>query len=89
MVVISAIMLKHLKMDSPNKNNILNEGQVEGVVVESLPNTMFRVEIPEGKIILTYLAGKMRIHRIKILVGDKVRVQLDPYGERGRIIRRL
>jgi len=50
---------------------------------------MFRVEIPEGKIILTYLAGKMRIHRIKILVGDKVRVQLDPYGERGRIIRRL
>ncbi len=76
-------------MDLPSKNNILAQGQVEGVVVECLPNTMFRVEISEGKVILTYLAGKMRIHRIKILVGDKVRVQLDPYGERGRIIRRL
>lgn len=76
-------------MDSPSKNNNASAGQVEGVVVESLPNTMFRVDIGNDKVILTYLSGKMRINRIKILVGDKVRVQLDPYGERGRIVRRL
>lgn len=75
-------------MDTNNKNNPLIGEQVEGVVVESLPNTMFRVDIG-GKIILTYLAGKMRIHRIKILIGDKVRVQLDTHGEKGRITRRM
>ncbi|MEI6296696.1 MAG: translation initiation factor IF-1 [bacterium] len=76
-------------MDTNIKNNQSIGEQVEGVVTESLPNTMFRVDIGNSKIILTYLAGKMRINRIKILIGDKVRVQLDPYGERGRIIRRM
>lgn len=63
---------------------------VEGVVFEALPNTLFRVEFAGGaEPVLAYLAGKMRLHRIKVLVGDKVQVQLDPYGGRARIIRRI
>lgn len=62
---------------------------VEGIVVEALPNTLFRVELREGQEpVLAYLAGKMRLHRIKVLVGDKVQLQLDPYGGRARIVRR-
>ena len=61
---------------------------VEGVVDEALPNTLFRVRIADDKLVLAYLAGKMRLHRIKVLVGDRVQVQLDPYGGRARIIRR-
>ena len=61
---------------------------VMGIVTEALPNTLFRVDIGEGKIILSYLAGKMRMHRIKVLVGDKVEVLLDPYGGKCRIIKR-
>lgn len=63
--------------------------EVQGVVEEALPNTLFRVSLESGEIILTYLAGKMRLHRIKVLVGDKVMVKLDPYGGKGRITRRL
>lgn len=59
-----------------------------GIVVEALPNTLFRVDIGDGKIILSYLSGKMRMHRIKVLLGDKVEVLLDPYGGKGRIIKR-
>ena len=62
---------------------------VIGTVTEALPNTLFRVDIGDGKIIITYLAGKMRIHRIKVLVGDRVEVLLDPYGGKGRIIKRV
>lgn len=62
---------------------------VEGVVEEALPNTLFRVKLPSGDIQLAYLAGKMRLHRIKVLVGDKVSLQLDPYGGRARITRRF
>lgn len=62
---------------------------VEGRVVEALPSTLFRVETSTGKEILSYLGGKMRIHKIKVLVGDKVAVQVDPYGGKGRIIKRL
>jgi len=61
---------------------------VEGIVEEALPNTMFRVKLPDGNIVLAYLAGKMRLHRIKVLVGDTVSVQLDPYGGKARITRR-
>ena len=64
-----------------------------GVVVEALPDTLFRVKIEEGqeteKEILAYLGGKMRMHRIKVLIGDVVEVILDPYGGKGRIIKRL
>jgi len=61
---------------------------VMGIVTEALPNTLFRVDIGGDKIIISYLAGKMRMHRIKVLVGDKVEVLLDPYGGKGRIIKR-
>jgi translation initiation factor IF-1 len=63
--------------------------EVQGVVEEALPNTLFRVSLDSGEVLLTYLAGKMRLHRIKVLVGDKVMVKLDPYGGKGRITRRL
>ena len=62
---------------------------VPGVVDEALPNTLFRVKLESGEIVLAYLAGKMRLHRIKVLVGDRVHVQLDPYGGRARITRRV
>lgn len=61
-----------------------------GTVVESLPNIMFRVQLDEGgEEILTYLSGKMRLHRIRVLVGDKVLLELEPYGGKARIIKRL
>lgn len=63
--------------------------EVQGVIEEALPNTLFRVNLDSGENILAYLAGKMRLHRIKVLVGDKVLVKLDPYGGKGRITRRL
>ena len=60
--------------------------QVEGAVVEALPNAMFRVELENGHIILAHVAGKMRMHFIRILAGDKVTVELSPYDlTRGRI----
>lgn len=63
-------------------------GVVEGIVEEALPNTLFRVQFAGGESTIAYLAGKMRLHRIKVLVGDRVLVQLDPYGGRARITRR-
>ena len=63
--------------------------EVEGIVKESLPNTMFRVEIKSGHVILAHLSGKMRKHYIRIVPGDKVKVALSPYDlSRGRIIYR-
>ncbi|MBN1793625.1 MAG: translation initiation factor IF-1 [Candidatus Omnitrophica bacterium] len=63
--------------------------EVEGVVVESLPNATFRVELEQGHRILAHVSGKMRMHFIKILPGDKVRVQLSPYDlTKGRIVYR-
>lgn len=63
--------------------------EIDGVVKEVLPNTLFRVEIEGGRVVLCHLSGKMRIHFIKILPGDKVRIEMTPYDkERGRIILR-
>ena len=62
---------------------------VDGIVEEALPNTLFRVKLPDESLVMAYLAGKMRLHRIKVLVGDRVSVQLDPYGGRARITRRM
>ncbi|MEX0917474.1 MAG: translation initiation factor IF-1 [Candidatus Paceibacterota bacterium] len=62
---------------------------VEGVVEEALPNTLFKVHLDSGEEVLAYLAGKMRMYRIKVLVGDKVTLALDPYGGRARIVRRM
>ncbi len=60
--------------------------EVEGTVVEPLPNAMFRVELENGHKILAHISGKMRMHFIRILSGDKVKVQLSPYDlTRGRI----
>jgi translation initiation factor IF-1 len=66
-----------------------NKEEHRGVVTESLPNTLFRVQTEDGKEVLAYLAGKMRLHRIKVLVGDQVSLHLDPYGGRARITRRF
>ncbi|OGZ08854.1 MAG: translation initiation factor IF-1 [Candidatus Lloydbacteria bacterium RIFCSPHIGHO2_02_FULL_51_22] len=66
--------------------NVLSQ---TGVVIEALPNAFFRVRLQDGQELLTYLAGKMRMYRIKVLIGDKVVVELDPYGGKGRIVRRM
>ncbi len=64
--------------------------EVEGVVTENLPNTMFRVQLSDGRLILATLSGKMRMNYIKILPGDKVKVEMTPYDEtKGRIIMRM
>ena len=60
--------------------------EIEGIVLEPLPNAMFRVELENGHKILAHISGKMRMHFIRILTGDKVKVQLSPYDlTRGRI----
>ena len=66
-----------------------NTTEAAGVVVEALPNTLFRVELEDGQVVLAYLAGKMRINKIRVLIGDKVSVLLDPYGGKARIVRRM
>jgi len=66
-----------------------NAPEVEGHVEEALPNALFKVALGNGEVVLSYLAGKMRLHRIKVLVGDKVLLKLDPYGGKARITRRL
>lgn len=78
----------------------MNEGEETkttaiGTVEEVLPNSLFRVRLAqteeggEGNLVLAYLAGKMRLHRIRVLMGDQVDMVLDPYGGRARIVRRL
>jgi translation initiation factor IF-1 len=63
--------------------------EVEGRVVEPLPNAMFRVELANGHRVLAHISGKMRMHYIKILPGDRVIVELSPYDlSRGRIVYR-
>ena len=64
--------------------------EIEGIVKESLPNTLFGVELDNGHLVLCHLSGKMRMHFIKILPGDRVRVEMTPYDkEKGRITFRL
>jgi translation initiation factor IF-1 len=64
--------------------------EVEGIVVEPLPNGMFRVELPNGHKVLAHISGKIRMHYIKIVPGDKVLIELSPYDlGRGRITYRL
>lgn len=57
--------------------------------MEALPNTNFRVQLEDGHEVLAYLAGKMRLNYIKVMIGDKVTLELSPDGKRGRIVRRL
>lgn len=64
--------------------------EVEGEVVESLPNTLFRVKLPNGRIVLCHLSGKMRLHFIRLMPGDRVKMEMTPYdATKGRITYRL
>lgn len=64
--------------------------EVEGKIVELLPNAMFRVELDNGHVVLAHISGKMRMHFIRILAGDRVKVELSPYDlTRGRITYRF
>lgn len=66
------------------------EGPKEGIVLEALPSLMFRVRFAgQESPVLTHLAGKMKMHNIRVLPGDRVLVELSPDGTRGRIVRRL
>jgi len=70
-----------------NKDDVI---EVEGKVIEPLPNAMFRVELENGHKVLAHISGKMRMHFIRILPGDKVTVELSPYDlNRGRIVYRF
>jgi len=63
--------------------------EVEGVVMEPLPNAMFKVKLDNGHMVLAHISGKMRMHYIRILAGDRVTIELSPYDlKRGRIIYR-
>lgn len=79
-----------MPIDIKNEGSSGKEGAIAvGVVVEALPNTLFRVKLQDEKELLAYLSGKMRLHRIRVLIGDRVEMVLDPYGGKGRITRRL
>ena len=74
-------------MGSSEQNQTI---ELEGVVIESLPNTVFRVQLQAGQTVLGHLSGKMRLNRIRVLPGDKVLLEVTPYDlSKGRIIRRL
>ena len=90
--------------DQKNEKLLTAKEITRGVIAEALPSTLFRVKIParnvshsdadgedkkEEQEILAYLSGKMRMHRIKVLIGDSVEIVLDPYGGKGRIVKRL
>lgn len=63
---------------------------MEGVVLENLPNAIFKIKLDSDREMLGYLSGKMRIHHIKVLPGDRVRVEISPYDEtKGRIVLRM
>ena len=73
-------------MQDQNKKDL----EVSALVTEALPNTFFKVKRDDtGEEILTYLSGKMRLHRIRVLIGDKVIVEIEPYGGKGRIVKRV
>ena len=70
-------------MAAPTKEKI----EVEGTVTEALPNAQFKVELENGHVVLAHLSGKMRKYYIRVLLGDRVKVELTPYDlERGRIV---
>ena len=75
-------------METQNINEN-DTARLDGVVTESLPSANFKVELEDGRVILAYLSGKMRMNFIKILVGDKVAIEMTPYDQkRGRIVYR-
>lgn len=80
-----AIIIRITLMDTTKQKDSV----VMGTITEALPNTLFRVQVGNGEIVLAYLSGKMRMHRIKVLVGDRVELLLDEYGGKARITRRF
>ncbi len=81
--VTAAERAKRMERAGPAKESTI---QVDGTIVESLPNTMFRIDLENGHRILGHISGKMRKHYIRILPGDRVTVELSPYDlTRGRI----
>ncbi len=70
-------------MGSESKN-----AELSGTIVEALPNAMFKVAVEGKREMLAYLSGKMRLHRIRVFIGDNVRIVPDEYGQRARIVRR-
>lgn len=78
--------IKEITLAKPKEDAIV----LEGTILESLPNAMFRVELENGHKVLAHISGKMRMHYIRILPGDKVQVELTPYDlTRGRITYRF
>jgi translation initiation factor IF-1 len=71
-----------------NKARRLKEGTVRGRVVEALPNAQFKVEYEDGTKGLAYLGGKMKVFKIRVLVGDMIEAVVDPYSKKGRIVKR-
>lgn len=66
-----------------------NSKKIKGIIIEALPNTLFRVETEDKKVMLCHLSGKMRLNRIRVMVGDEVELETNPYDDkRGRIIYR-
>lgn len=65
-----------------------NEPTQKGVVTEVLPNTLYRVKLDSGNIIIAYLAGRLKLHHIKVMAGDNVNLVLSPDGQKGRIVYR-
>lgn len=65
------------------------EETVKGTVIEAMPNTLFRVLVQGEREVISYLSGKMRMHKIRVLVGDTVEILEDPYGGEARIVKRL
>ena len=79
---VPTVQFEELPLPKPSKDAIV----LEGTILESLPNAMFRVELENGHKVLAHISGKMRMHYIRILPGDKVQVELTPYDlARGRI----
>jgi len=79
-----------LPTDSRMNTQIPSKKILKGIIVEALPDTLFRVQIDGSEeIILAYLAGKMKMNRIRVLVGDKVELDQDQYGGKARITRRF
>lgn len=67
----------------------MKDTQTKGTVTEVLPNSLYRVKLENGNIIIAHLAGKLRLHRIRVVAGDDVSLVLSPEGEKGRIVYRI
>ena len=80
------VVIKEATLPKPKEDAIV----LEGKVIEPLPNAMFRVELENGHTVLAHISGKMRMHYIRILPGDRVKLELSPYDlTRGRVVYRF